>query len=304
LEQARDGGEAKGSIALTVGLIGGWNSGIERGKERPMREYLIRTSQSPRPLPSGRWQMTQRWNDLLFAHWPVSSAMIAALLPEGLEPDQFQGSAWLGVVPFWLDRIKFRGIPALPGMRSFPDLNVRTYVRDQNTGTPGMYFFSLDATNLVAVALAHTFFHLPYHWAEMRLEQRSEREFSFYSRRRLSDYPIIFKARYRGLGPTRKLAEGGVGTLEHFLMERSSLFTRNRSGQAVRSSLHHVPWPLEDAEADIERNDLAKAIGIELPEIEPVLHYSRRLAVYVWPRELVRPAIAGRPVTVAATPLG
>jgi uncharacterized protein YqjF (DUF2071 family) len=278
LEQVRNRGEAKGSIALTVGLIGGWNSGIERGKERPMREYLIRTSQSPRPLPSGRWQMTQRWNDLLFAHWPVSSAMIAALLPEGLEPDQFQGSAWLGVVPFWLDRIKFRGIPALPGMRSFPDL--------------------------VAVALAHTFFHLPYHWAEMRLEQRSEREFSFYSRRRLSDYPIIFKARYRGLGPTRKLAEGGVGTLEHFLMERSSLFTRNRSGQAVRSSLHHVPWPLEDAEADIERNDLAKAIGIELPEIEPVLHYSRRLAVYVWPRELVRPAIAGRPVTVAATPLG
>jgi hypothetical protein len=248
--------------------------------------------------------MTQRWNDLLFAHWPVPASSIAAILPEGLEPDIFQGSAWLGVVPFWLDRIKVRGLPNLPGMRSFPDLNVRTYVRDANTGTPGMYFFSLDATNLLAVALAHTFFHLPYHWAEMRLDQRTEREFSFSSRRRFTSEPVMFKARYRGLGPTRKLAEASNGTLEYFLMERSSLFTCNRQGQAVRSSLHHVPWPLEDAEADIERNDLASSIGITLPDIQPVLHYSRRLAVYVWPRELVRTALAGRPVTVAATPLG
>jgi uncharacterized protein YqjF (DUF2071 family) len=248
--------------------------------------------------------MTQRWNDLLFAHWPVPADAIAALLPEGLEPDMFQGSAWLGVVPFWLDRIKVRGMPNLPGLRSFPDLNVRTYVRDVNTGTVGMYFFSLDATNLLAVAVAHTFFHLPYHWAEMRFDQQSEREFSFSSRRRFTHHPVIFKARYRGLGPTRKLAEARSGSLEFFLMERSSLFTRNRAGQAVRSSLHHVPWPLEDAAAEIERNDLARSIGIELPDIEPVLHYSRRLAVYVWPRELVRTALAGRPVTVAATPLG
>jgi uncharacterized protein YqjF (DUF2071 family) len=267
-----------------------------------MREFVIRTSHSPRPLPSGRWQMTQRWNDLLFAHWPVPANAVAALLPEGLEPDIFQGSAWLGVVPFWLDRIKVRGMPTIPGMRNFPDLNVRTYVRDVQTHTPGMYFFSLDATNLLAVALAHTFFHLPYHWAEMSLNQRSEREFSFFSRRRFTRQPTIFKARYRGLGPTRKLAEGRAGTLEYFLMERSSLFTRNRDGQAVRSSLHHVPWPLEEAEADIERNDLARAIGIELPNIEPVLHYSRRLAVYVWPRELVRSTLSARPVTVAATP--
>lgn len=269
-----------------------------------MREFSIKTSHSPRPLPSGRWQMTQRWNDLLFVHWPVPAAQIEPLLPEGLEPDLHQGSAWLGVVPFWLDRIKFRGFPALPGLRHFPDLNVRTYVRDIHTGTPGMYFFSLDATNLFAVAVAHTFFHLPYHWAEMRLDQRSEREFAFYSSRRFVHHPVVFKARYRGLGPTRKLAEGRSGSLEYFLMERSSLFTRNRAGQATRASLHHVPWPLEDAEAEIECNDLPRSIGVELPDIEPVLHYSRRLAVYVWPTELVRPALAGRPVTVAATPMG
>ena len=269
-----------------------------------MQEYLVRTSHRPRALPSGRWMMTQRWNDLLFAHWPVPAASMAALLPEGLEVDTFQGSAWLGVVPFWLDRIKIRGVPPIPGARSFPDLNLRTYVRDEQTGTLGVYFFSLDASNLLAVAAARAFYHLPYYWAEMRLEQRSEREFSFYSRRRFSREPVMFKARYRGLGPTRKLAESQSGTLEYFLMERSCLFARNRAGQPIRANLHHVPWPLEEAEAEIERNDLPAAIGIRLPNQEPVLHYSRRLAVYIWPAELVLPALAGRPVTVAVSPSG
>jgi len=163
-----------------------------------MREIRVRTSFRPRPLPSGRWAMTQRWNDLLFAHWPVSASQMGPLLPEGLQVDTFNGSAWLGVVPFWMDRIKVRGIPPIPGARSFPELNLRTYVRDQHTGTPGVYFFSLDASNLLAVAAARTFYHLPYHWAEMRLDERSEREFSFYSRRRLSSSPVVFKAHYRG----------------------------------------------------------------------------------------------------------
>ncbi|MGA2674019.1 MAG: DUF2071 domain-containing protein [Terracidiphilus sp.] len=269
-----------------------------------MLEYLVRTSHRPRPLPSGRWAMTQRWNDLLFAHWPVPVGQMAALLPDGLQVDTFQGSAWLGIVPFWLDRIKIRGVPPVPGARSFPDLNLRTYVRDQFTGTPGIYCFSLDASNLLAVAVARIFYHLPYHWAEMRIEQRSEREFSFYSRRRFSAQPVLFQARYRGLGPTRKLAENRSGTLEYFLTERYCLFTSNRAGQPIRANIHHVSWPLEEAEAEIEQNDLPSAIGIRLPDQEPVLHYSRRLAVYIWPAELVRPALATGPVTVAVTPLG
>jgi len=269
-----------------------------------MQEYRVSTSQKPRPLPTGRWAMTQRWNDLLYAHWPVPAPEIAALLPEGLHVDTFQGSAWLGIVPFWLDRIKIHGFPSIPGIRRFPDLNLRTYVRDEQTGTPGVYFFSLDAGNLLAVAGARLLLHLPYHWAEMQLEQKSEREFTFYSRRRFSAKPVVFKARYRGLGPSRKLAEGASGTLEYFLMERYCLFTANRNGQPIRANLHHVPWPLEEAEAEIEQNDLAASIGIRLPDQEPVLHYSRRLAVYIWPAELVRPALAGRPVTVAVSPSG
>ena len=207
--------------------------------------------------------MTQRWNDLLFAHWPIPGKSIEALLPEWLEADTFQGSAWLGAVPFWLDRIKIRGVPFIPGLRRFPDLNLRTYVRDRFTGTPGFYCFSVDSSSLIAVAVAHAVYNLPYCLSEMSLEQRSEREFAFYSRRRFSRRQIIFKARYRGLGPSSKTAELRAGTFEYFMAERNCVFSTNRSGQPIRANLHHVPWPLEEAEADIERNDLAAAVGIE-----------------------------------------
>ena len=267
-----------------------------------MREFLVRTSHKPRPLPPGRWAMTQRWNDLLFAHWPIAGSVMDALLPDWLEADSYQGSAWLGAVPFWLDRIKIRGVPSIPGLRNFPDLNLRTYVRDRLTGTPGIYCFSVDSSNLLAVAVAHLAYHLPYKLAEMHLEQRSEREFAFYSRRRFTRPHVIFKARYRGLGPTHKTAEIPPGSLEYFFSERNCVFSTNRAGQPIQANLHHVPWPLEEAEAEIERNDLGTAVGIALPNQEPVLHYSRRLAVYIWPAELVHSALATRPVTVAATP--
>lgn len=269
-----------------------------------MLEFLVRTSHKPRLLPTGRWAISQRWNDLLFAHWPVPASAIAALLPAGLQVDTFQGSAWLGVTPFWIDRIKVRGMPTIPGLRSFPELSLRTFVRDQHTRTPGTYLLSLDAGNLLAAGLGRALYNLPNHWANVRVEQRTEREFSFYSQRRFAGRPVLFQARYRGLGPTRKLAESRSGTIENFLIERSCIFSCNRAGEVIRANTHRVSGPLEEAEAVIERNDLAEAVGIQLPAQEPVLYYMRRLAVYIWPAELARPALATRRVTVAVTPSG
>lgn len=267
-----------------------------------MREFQFKTSHRPRPLPTGRWVMTQRWNDLLFAHWPVAPNVLTQFVPQGLQIDTYHGSAWLGVVPFWMDRVKFRGIPSIPGTSRFPELNLRTYVRDPKTGTPGVLFLSLDAGNLPAVVFARTIYKLPYHWAEMHIEEQSEREFTYYSRRRLSREPVMFVARYRGLGPSRKLAECGPGSLEYFLTERYCLFTRGRDGQPMRANIHHVPWPLEEAAAEIERNDLAAAMGIALPNEAPILHYSRRLAVYVWQLERLRPAHGAQRVPAATVP--
>jgi len=255
-----------------------------------MREIKVRTSQRPRPLPTGRWAMTQRWGDLVFVHWRVPAAAITPLLPDGLQADTFQGSAWVSVVPLWTDRFNFRGIPPLPGARQFPELHFRTYVRDQHLGTPGIFNFSVEMGNLLAVLAERFVFQMPCNWAEMRLSQRTEREFSFYCRRLLSRQEVVFSARYRGLGPTRRLAEVRGGSLEYFLTERYCVFARNRAGVAVRANIHTVSSPLEDAEADIERNDLPAASGVSIPAQKPVLHYQRRLAVYVWPVELVEPA--------------
>ena len=273
------------------------------GASGPMREFKLRTSQRPRPLPTGRWAMTQRWNDLLFVHWRVPASTVSPLLPEGLQPDTFQGSAWIGLVPLWMDRFVFRGLPSIPGARSFPELHLRTYVHDQHTGTPGIYNFSVDIGSLLAAAVVRFIFRMPCNWAEMRLSQRTEREFAFYSRRLFASKPVIFSARYRGLGPARRLAEINAGSLEFFLTERYCLFAKNHSGQAVRSNIHTVVSPLEDAEAEIERNDLPGVMGISIPEQEPVLHYTRRLAVYVWAAESAEPARRRQRIPVQATPL-
>ena len=246
--------------------------------------------------------MTQRLNDLLFAHWPMNASALAPLLPDGLQLDTCQGSAWLGVVPFWMDRIRLRGLPSIPGARHFPEMNLRTYVRDPQNGMPGVYFLSIDANNLLGSAAARLLYNLPCHWAEMRHEQRGEREFAFYSRRRFTTSRVIFKARYRGLGPTRKLAESRAGSLEYFLTERYCLFTRDRSGGLARASIHHVPWPLEEAEAEIERNDLPGSLGLRLPNMPPVLHYSRRMAVYVWQLERLHPSRGAQRIPAAAVP--
>jgi hypothetical protein len=269
-----------------------------------MREYQIRISNRPRPLPPGRWAATQRWNDLLFAHWPIPAGQMAALLPPGLEVDIYQGMAWLGIVPFWLDRIRFRGLPFISSNRHFPDLNLRTYVREPQTKTSGIYCFSMDASSLMAVTVAQIGYQLPYYWAEMHMEQRSECEFSFYSRRRMRHLPVVFHARYRSLGPSARLAEGHAGSFESFMTERNCLYSMSRSGQLQRASIHAISWPLEEAEAEIEYNSLAGSINLSLPAVPPVLHYARRLALYLWPAELVRPVLAHRPVTVAVSPSG
>ena len=257
-----------------------------------MQEFQIRTSHRPRPLPSGRWAMTQRWNDLLFAHWPIPVAQMSALLPDWLDVDTFQGSAWLGAVPFWLDRIKIRGVPPIPGARSFPDLNLRTYVRDQFTGTPGFYCFSLDSSNLLAVAVARSYYHLPYYWSEMRLEQRSEREFAFYSRQAVFEPAGHLQSPLPGTWPKQQ-AGGASQRVARAFPHRALLPLQlqppgrtNPCQPPLRSLAAGRGGSGDRAQRP------AGPIGLTLPNQEPVLHYSRRLAVYIWPRELARPALA------------
>src|SRR6266404_1437981 len=125
---------------------------VERRASHTVTSLLDRTAHRPWPLPSGPWVMAQSWHDLLFAHWPIAPEDMRPLIPAQLELDTFDGQCWVGVVPFWMSGVRARGFPAVPGMSCFPELNVRTYV--VCGGKPGVYFFSLDAANRLAVRTA------------------------------------------------------------------------------------------------------------------------------------------------------
>lgn len=248
---------------------------------------LPATGPRPYALPKRRWARAERWRDLLFAHWPVPPEEIARLLPPGLQVDIFDQSAWLGIVPFSMERIRMRGVPRIPGASRYPELVMLTYVREENTNRAGVYFFTLEAANLLAVAAARMAFRLPYHWARMSMRARGEREFLYDSRRWLSSKPVGFRARYRGLGQARLIERSQPGTLEYFLVARYFVFTVDHRGRLLRGDIDQPSWPIETAEAEIERNDLPAAYGIHLPSTPPILHYSRELAVYLWTPELV-----------------
>jgi len=255
---------------------------LRRSQDDSQDAVLLSTGHRSEPLPGGPWVMRQRWNDLLFAHWPAPVSEIERLLPSGLVADTFEGSAWLGVVPFTMDQIQLRGLPMVPGANRFAELNLRTYVRERNTNQSGVFFFSLDATNPLAVAFARMRFHLPYYWARMRVDYGEghgvNREVAYRSTRLLTR-PARFRAKYRSLG---KVADGPA---EHFLTSRYSLYTVDWAGTLQRGRIHHLPWPLERAEAEFELNELPQAFGLSLPDTPPLLHYSRELVVYIWALE-------------------
>ena len=162
-----------------------------------MSDVLTLATDRPWALPKRPWAMSQRWHILLFAHWPIAAEEIARLLPRGLMVDGFAGTGWVGIVRFAMDRIRFRGLGSVPGARSFAELNFRTYVRDQRTGTPGVYFFSLDAANPAAVMAARLWFYLPYYWAKMRVDKWPNGWVHYESVRLLSQKPVNFRATYR-----------------------------------------------------------------------------------------------------------
>ncbi|MGH7446617.1 MAG: YqjF family protein [Longimicrobiales bacterium] len=218
--------------------------------------------------------MLQSWHQLLFAHWRVSRNVLRPLIPAQLRLDEFDGSAWVGLTPFRIVGLRARFLPPLPGVSSFPELNLRTYVRFGDT--PGIYFFTLEAASLPAVIAARALYHLPYRHAEMTVHRTND-WIAYRSRRRKGN--AAFAARYRPHGePFHAVA----GTVEHFLTERYALYTVDDEGRVLRGDVHHAPWPLQLAEAEVETNTITAAHGIERPREAPLLHYSEKLDTLLW----------------------
>jgi len=169
-----------------------------------------------------------------------------------------------------------RPLPDLPYFSAFPELNLRLYV--EFDGKPGVWFLSLDASNAVAVWAARRFFHLPYFHARMALAGLPHQT-DCSSARLSKPRGIEFSAHYR---PTSDPHESQPGSLEQWLTERYCLYAQSPSGQLYRADVHHHPWPLQRAEAEIVRNDLFVPHGLEVHGPPALLHFSQRLDVVVW----------------------
>ena len=221
--------------------------------------------------------MGQTWDNLLFAHWFVPEADLRPHVPDSLELDTHDGKTYLGITPFKVTGLRARGTLPLPRVSSFLELNVRTYVTD---GTkPGIWFFSLDASSQLAVEAAKLLYHLPYFKARISKVGRGA-DVAFDCVREAEHR--VWSGTYR---PDGELFHALPGSLEHFLTERYCLYTVDRRGRLSRAEIHHPPWPLQKAEAEIELNTMPPD-RIE-PAGKPLLHFSRRQDVVLWPLEPV-----------------
>ena len=216
--------------------------------------------------------MGQTWDDLLFVHYRVPVEQLRTLVPDGLDVQDHSGSAWLGVTPFVVTGLRARGLLPLPFASSFRELNVRTYVTREDK--PGIWFFSLDASSRLAVEAARRLYRLPYFEAEISLRRRGD-EIQYDCSR---DDGKAFSASY---GPDGDIFNAEPGSLEHFLTERYCLYAAHEA-RLYRADIHHPPWPLQPARALVDLNTMPP---FKVSDDDPLVHYSARQDVLIWPLE-------------------
>ena len=241
--------------------------------------------------PPNRWPvLKQRWDRLLFLHWEADSEELQKQLPPGLFIDQFEGKAYIAVVPFLMRNIRPVGVPAVPWLSHFLELNVRTYVVDEQ-GIPGVWFFSLDTDRWIARTVARRFFRLPYFWAGMRAREERGDWLSYRTvRREKSELSELnseaAQYRYRGVG---EVSVAEPGSLEFFLLERYVLYAwHQRRRQLLSGRVWHEPYRFRAAEVTAFSAAPIAWDGLPLPTGDPVHQcYSERVEVDAFAVEAV-----------------
>jgi uncharacterized protein YqjF (DUF2071 family) len=235
----------------------------------------------PWPVSAGPWIGRQSWHDLLFAHWPVPASLVQPLVPPAVQIQERDGTSWISLVPFHMSDVMVRCVPAIPGLSRFPELNLRLYVEYQ--GRPGIWFISLDAGNVLAVWTARSLLHLPYFHASMQVGR--ERQRILYRSCRRGQHAVVLQGSYE---PNGSVFEARKGSLDYFLAERYALFTEGPAGEILSIDIHHRPWPLQPAVADLEVNTVLTGQGVPVSGPPALVQFSRRQDVIVWP---LRPAV-------------
>ncbi len=233
---------------------------------------------SARPSPLRDPLLRQTWEDVAFLHWSVDPSQVARRLPPGVEVDTFDGAAWVSLVPFQMRGIGLRRGPSVPYLGTFPETNVRTYVRGPD-GAPGVWFDSLDATRLLPVATARLAYGLPYMWSAMTID-RSPGRIVYRARRRWPEH--------RGATSLVEVLVGAVADptdeLADFLTSRWRLFSARGSG-VWQAGVDHPAWPLRQGTVSRLDDEFVAAAGYDIGTRPPdVVHYAPGV-----------PVLAGRP---------
>ena len=222
--------------------------------------------------------MQQEWRHLAFLHWAVDAGKLQKMLPSGLTVDTFEGRAYIGLVPFTMRNVRPAGFPAVRGLSHFHETNVRTYVQYQGQN-PGVWFFSLDAANEIAVQIARLTFKLPYFFARMSLTRSGDT--LRYTSERLHPAPLPAQSDVQ-IVPTGNVFFAIPGTLEHFLAERYILYSGSNN-KLNRGRVHHAPYPLQTATVMHLDDSLVSSAGIVVPDTPPIAHYAAAVDVEVFP---------------------
>jgi uncharacterized protein len=234
---------------------------------------------SIRTRPPGIPLMRHKWGKLLFMHWPISERVLRPLIPENLNIDTFEGTAWIGITPFTLWDVRLSFFTAVPWLSDFHELNVRTYVHFN--GVPGVWFFSLDTNSILTVLGARSLYHLPYFNAKIDLDEKDGA--IYYDLKRMINPPARFSGSWKA---GDKLPEAEPGTLEFFLVERYCLYSTDKKN-LYRCRIHHRPWPLQQAELLSYQSTMIDSHGLPTPECHPLLYYANALDVDIWSLEKV-----------------
>mgnify|MGYP001193431414 CR=1 FL=1 len=233
----------------------------------------------PFSMPSKNHSLVQEWRNLTFMHWQVEPEKLLPYIPKGLELDLFQGKAYVGTIPFVMKNVRPRLLPSIPGISTFPEFNIRTYVvRD---GIPGVLFLTLDAQSRITCWHAPRKYGLPYRYAKCKVKIK-DISYSWESKRISDGVQLIGECILNG-----NKREAEKDTLEYFLFERYSLYTEHKEKLHMAYTLH-APWVFQDAEVKISENTLTDSYNLGVDSLNPqYVHASEGVFVQTWSIEEV-----------------